>query len=133
MGGYGTFVHAFNRPERFAAMGAFSAAVSLNPAELAGGKDQPIEERYEPRKLASKLHEEKRNFPKIYIACGDKDPLYKDNVLFKDELISYDQDVTWVSIPGYGHEWRFWNLIVEKFLDWIPRSDYYSKMGKRQI
>ena len=42
-------------------------------------------------------------------------------------------DVTWVSVPGYTHEWRFWNLAVEKFLKWIPRTDGYVSAGARQI
>ena len=42
-------------------------------------------------------------------------------------------DVTWVSVPGYTHEWRFWNLAVEEFLKWIPRTDGYAVGGKRQI
>ncbi|MGB8453001.1 MAG: alpha/beta hydrolase family protein [Anaerocolumna sp.] len=133
MGGFGTFVHAFNQPWRFAAMGAFSAAVSLDPAVLAGGENRPIEDNSDPRKLAKKLYEEKRKTPKIFIACGVNDHLYDSNVFFKDELIAMKQDVTWVSVPGYGHEWRFWNEIIEKFLDWIPRSDFYSNKGKRQI
>ncbi len=133
MGGFGTFINAFNQPDKYAAMGAFSAAVSLNPTLLAGGKDKPVEECNDPRKLAQKRKEEKKALPKIFIACGDKDALYEDNLLFKDELVSMKQDVTWVSAPGYGHEWRFWNEIVEVFLDWLPRSDFYAEKGKRRI
>jgi len=36
-------------------------------------------------------------------------------------------------MPQYGHEWRFWDIQVEEFLDWIPRTDAYAKTGKRQI
>ncbi len=133
MGGFGTFVHAFSKPEKYAAMGAFSAAVSLNPAALAGAKEQQIDDNIDPRSLAKKLYDENKKFPKIYIACGVNDQLYDINLLFKDELITMKQDVTWVSVPGYGHEWRFWNEIVEKFLDWLPRSDFYAKGGKRKI
>ena len=133
MGGFGTFVHGFNYPEKYAAMGAFSAAVSLNPALLAGGENKSVEDTYDPRTLANKRYQENRKFPKIFIACGDKDPLHEINVQFKDELISMGQDVTWVDAPGLGHEWRFWDEIVEKFLDWIPRSDFYANKGKRQI
>ena len=45
---------------------------------------------------------------------------------FKDMLAENHVDVTWVSLPGYTHEWRFWNLQVEQFLDWIPRTDGYA-------
>ena len=36
MGGYGTLVHALRNPEKYAAAGAFSAAVELNPKSLLG-------------------------------------------------------------------------------------------------
>ena len=51
----------------------------------------------------------------------------------KDYLKENGVDVTWVSVPGYTHEWRFWNLAVEKFLKWIPRTDGYVSAGTRQI
>jgi hypothetical protein len=38
-----------------------------------------------------------------------------------------------LSLAGYGHEWRFWDMQVEKFLDWIPRSDPCGLAGKRQV
>ena len=50
-----------------------------------------------------------------------------------DELKELGADVTWDEIEGYGHEWRFWDIEVEKFLDWLPREDAYAKKGKRAI
>ena len=41
-------------------------------------------------------------------------------------------NVDWVSVKDYEHEWRFWNLAIEKFLDWIPRTDEYSN-AKRKV
>lgn len=149
MGGYGTLVHALNNPERFAALGAFSAAVNLNPAALAnlgggeaGSTDEAAENvtsgnvnpQYDPGSLAEKIYKEGRKFPKIYLACGAKDFLYNANLEFRDKLKEYGADVTWFETPDHGHEWRFWNLVVENFLDWIPRTDEYAKGGaKRQI
>lgn len=149
MGGFGTLVHALNNPDRFAAFGAFSAAISLNPAALSnmgdGGAsdsealaakvmtDKPNPQ-FDPNSLADKIHEEGRKFPKCYIACGAKDFLYEANQQFRDKLIGYGADVTWFETPNHGHEWRFWNLVVEQFLDWMPRTDAYSVGGsKRQI
>jgi putative tributyrin esterase len=149
MGGYGTLVHALNNPERFAALGAFSAAVSLNPAALANIGDTKAEDtnevaesvtsgkinpQYDPSSLAESIYKEGRKFPKIYLACGAKDFLYNANQEFRDKLTEYGADVTWFETPNHGHEWRFWDLVVEKFLDWIPRTDEYAKGGaKRQI
>ena len=113
MGGYGTLVHALRNPEKYAAAGAFSAAVELNS-------------------LADKLIAEGKSFPKMYIACGEDDFLFETNKKFKDKLAAAGVDVTWDSLPGYGHVWRFWNIEVEKFLDFIPRTDAYAGI-KRMI
>lgn len=133
MGGFGTFVHALNRPKQFTAFGAFSAAVALNPSALLGGESKPIDPMFDPLTLARKIVENKGDFPKAYIACGEEDFLYKDNLQFQAQLIEMGADVTWVSLPNYGHEWRFWNLQVEAFLDWIPRTDEYATKEKRKV
>ena len=138
MGGYGTLVHALNHPERFRAFGAFSAAVQLNPEALVSGgaaatEQKPVDPSIDPQSLAEKLAKEGAAFPKAYIACGAKDFLYKANEEFRDKLKALGADVTWDEHPDYGHEWRFWNLEIEKFLDWLPRTDGYAKAGKRQI
>ena len=43
--------------------------------------------------------------------------------------------MTYEELPEYGHEWRFWNIEVERFLDWLQpiRTDAYAQEGKRQI
>ena len=134
MGGFGTFVHALNAPEKYCALGAFSAAISINPAELSGIKGVEINPRFSPEVLAEKLASSGAKFPKVYMACGAKDVLYNENKKFRDKLISLGANVTWDEMPEYGHEWRFWNLEIERFLDWIPRTDDYAKKGaKRQI
>ena len=82
MGGFGTFLHAFSNPEKYAAMGAFSAAVSLNPAILAGAKEQQVDENNDPSYLAKKLYNEKRKFPKIFIGLCACRILFKDIIFF---------------------------------------------------
>lgn len=133
MGGFGTLVHALSRPEKFCAFGAFSAGIALNSEIFNAGKNAKFEEEFDPLKFAKKLVKEGRKFPKAYIACGEEDFLYKDNVNFVNELTEMGVEVNWVSVPKYMHEWRFWNMQVEAFLDWIPRTDIYAKAGKRQI
>lgn len=131
MGGYGTLSHALSNPEKYAALGAFSAAVSLEGEMMeslsAGG------EVIDPVAAAKNSIGAGKRLPKMYIACGRKDFLIEANEKFRDELKSLGADVTWDEHPDYGHEWRFWNIQVEKFLDWIERTDAYGKQGKRQI
>ena len=144
MGGFGTVVHALNFPERFCAFGPISSSFQLiNPAALVGtmepnnlsayvmGDPDP---RFDTFTLAEKIAAEGKKFPKCYLACGKKDFLYEASVKFRDRLIELGCDVTWDETEEHGHEWRFWNLEIERFLDWLPRTDPYAMAGrKRQI
>ena len=60
------------------------------------------------------------------------DFLYEANKEFVKQLKALGLQVQTDFVPGYTHEWRFWNLEVEKFLDWITRSDAYAA-SKRQV
>jgi len=153
MGGYGTLVHALSHPERFAAFGSFSAAVRARKMSMTSfdpdllqkqhleekGKLPPLkalegeEAKFDPVALAEKIANQGKAFPKAYMACGGKDFIYESNVQFRDKLIELGADVTWDEIAQYGHEWRFWDIEVERFLDWIPRTDPYARLGKRRI
>ena len=134
MGGFGTLVHALSHPEKYAALGAFSAAIQLNPSSLSGGPDTGIIPDYDPETLADRLIAAGTAFPKTYIACGAKDFLYEANKAFCRKLVDAGVDVTWDELPEYGHEWRFWNIEVEKFLIFIEsvRTDAYAG-SKRQV
>jgi putative tributyrin esterase len=133
MGGFGALSHGLYHPEKYAAIGAFSAVTSIDSTHLAGGPMYAALSKIDPLSLAKKIKAEGRRFPKLYIACGEKDSICAADALFKDELVTLGADVTWESVPDYRHEWRFWDLQIEKYLEWIPRSDPYSKIGKRQI
>ncbi len=143
MGGYGALVHGLNFPERFAAIGTFSGAVALpteylrEAAELPGGTARTGHPEtalcLDPYALVDQLRSEGRKLPKLYMACGDEDFLYQSNCDFRDYLRSVNVDLTWESLEGYGHEWRFWNLEIERFLDWLPRTDIYGSRGRRKV
>lgn len=131
MGGYGALLHGLSNPERFAAIGTFSGAVMPvgSPEQVKKMVDGPLDVKW----LAKKAVEEGKKLPPLYITCGEEDMLYQVNTEFKDYLKELGIDVTWISVPGYTHEWRFWNLAVEEFLKWIPRTDYYAALGIRKI
>lgn len=131
MGGYGTLVHGFSSPEQYRAMGVFSVGGSLPPQKDENGNDLPQDPRWQPMVLAEKIHEEGRQFPKMYIACGEADPLYPSAVELQEKMKDLGADVTWVSRPGYAHEWRLWDEQVEAFLNWIPRTDFYAGSKRR--
>lgn len=130
MGGYGALLHGLSCPERFAAIGAFSSALEVSfKTEDGQQKDCGLDIYY----LTAKALEEGKKLPPMYIACGEDDFLYEMNRKYKDMLEEKKVDVTWVSLPGYAHEWRFWNMQAEEFLKWIPRTDGYAARGVRKI
>lgn len=134
MGGYGAFLHGLTHPERFRAIGGFSAGVDINPTSLAAdplGKPAKPDPEQDLHVLAKRIADADTSFPRIYTACGMDDFLFEANKSFAAELESLGADVTWKEVPGFGHEWRFWDQQVEQFLDWLPREDAYAKMGKR--
>ncbi len=140
MGGYGTLVHGLSFPERFAAFGTFSAGTKrvrmrdLAEKTIHGSIQQPAEPgEFDPETIARQNAAQGNKFPKIYMACGREDFVYESNVQMRDLLRSLGADVTWEELPDYGHEWRFWNIEVERFLDWIPRTDSYAAQGRRKI
>ena len=122
-------------PERYRAIGAFSAGLNINPAVFAadpmGQEQAETDPQYDVHVLAKKAAESEGGLPPIYTACGTEDFLLAPNQAFAVELAELGADVTWKEVPGFGHEWRFWDQQVEQFLDWIPRDDVYAKMGKR--
>lgn len=130
MGGFGALIHGLSHPEKYAAIGSFSGAVALHPG-IVGDLAKGIE--LEPEALVKKLIEEKKQVPPLYIACGEKDALYQVNCDFRESLESMGLEVTWVPHPDYDHEWRFWDMQAEAYLDWIPRTDSYAKQGRRQV
>ena len=117
MGGFGALYHGLKNPEKFRAIGAFSAAVGVPELKEYNLSDIPLSPEC---------------CPALYITCGEDDFLYKNNQEFIRHLDENKIDYTWVSEPGYEHEWRFWDLAVERFLDWMPRTDPY-KGTKRRI
>jgi S-formylglutathione hydrolase FrmB len=121
MGGYGALYNGLNFPERFAAIGGFSAGIRMPGAEPAPD---------DPEAAAKRILAEGKPFPKMFLSCGTADPLYAPNVQFRDDLIGMGAEVTWEESEGMGHEWRFWNHTVERFLKWIPRTDPYA--GERR-
>lgn len=128
MGGYGAMIHGLNHPERFAAIGAFSAAIGTeDEKETKVLKDGP----FDPYGLVRKNVKEEKKVPPIYFACGMQDMLWEKVVCYKDFMVKSGLEVTWVPVDGFQHEWRFWNIQIEKFLEWVPRTDMYAKDQKK--
>lgn len=136
MGGYGTLKIGLAYPERFKAIGIFSAAV--RPDRMPDFHDNNLDREIirdnlrrtigagelrdedNPYYLLEKQIKENKNLPAIYQYIGTNDFLYEMNLDFRKYLnekrinASYDE---WEGI----HDWHFWNVALEKFMDQIEK------------
>ena len=129
MGGYGALRNGLKHPEKYGRIGAFSAGVRIVERV---GEDSAFGRSLKdvfgqecagtPNDLfwaAQARKDSGRPFPPLYLSCGTKDRLYKDNVDLRDHLLALGADVTWDE-SEHGHEWAFWNRQIAKFLNWLP-------------
>lgn len=128
MGGAGALMHGLGNPEKFGAIGAFSPAITMKENEEENEWGMP-----DLRGLVQQKKSEGGTFPPIYMACGEEDSLYKDDKAFCQYLTENGIQTVWISESGCGHEWRFWDRQIERFLDWLPRRDSYAGRGIRRI
>jgi S-formylglutathione hydrolase FrmB len=130
MGGYGAVKLAFSFPERYAAAGTFSGAVRRDwgpakpddPHYLVFGDQPPGAVGNDVYALAAQARERSpAALPRIYQSCGTEDFLYRDNLRFREHLLSLDYDLTSDFRTG-DHEWGFWDNDVQRFLAWLEVS-----------
>lgn len=133
MGGRGTCVYAFNHPELFAGAAVLSASPrNFNQVEPGG---EAMYERmmksvinYEDREafmngpentwdLLDRLVAGKADLPKLYFACGEDDGLLPTFNTFRKHAEAIGLDAEFETIPGYRHEWRFWDLTIQHALE----------------
>lgn len=144
MGGRGTIKYAVNHPDKFAAAAVLSAA-PLDFDELRPGHEFPLLDTENERmkttlKNAGGLEAFKNSnenvwailkklantntLPRLMFACGEEDALLYDKFLeFKEYSSSIGLDAEWFIMPGYKHEWRFWDLAIQKALDFFGLKD----------
>ena len=140
MGGRGTCVYALNHPEKFAA----AAVLSACPRETEWIRDNdPLlwertkgcienrgvwdayQESYENTwRILDEAVQNKVELPRLYFACGLDDHLLPVYNHFKEHTKAIGLDATFEEIPGYKHEWRFWDLTIQKALDFFGLSEH---------
>lgn len=140
MGGRGAVKYAVNYPEKFAGA-AILSAVPVNFDEFCPGHDNPFLNPEDFRMkntlknsggLNSYIHSEENvwaildklapsgTLPKLFFACGENDALlYSRFLSFQEHCRSICLEAEWFSLPGYSHEWRFWDLSIQKALDFF--------------
>lgn len=125
MGGYGALAHGLGHPQSYRAIGAFSPGISFDQktAERIGHSFPPMMDLYE--QLNRDLQEGKR-LPELFMCIGDRDFLYEPVTGFHRYLLEKGVAHRYDEVPGYEHEWAFWEKELPLFLDWLPRTDAYA-------
>ena len=135
MGGRGACVYAFNHPEKFAGMASLSAC----PRDLLWCKenDPAMYKRLHAAAVPLyggdegfigsfentwRLVDEKANdpdLPKLYFASGTADHLYPSFVHFREHCEEIGLKAKFEEIPGYKHEWAFWDITIQHALEFF--------------
>lgn len=107
MGGFHSLYISANYPDKFGYVGLFSAAINRQ----AKGENASIYENLED-KLATQF----AKAPSLYfIAIGNKDFLYQDNVKYRQLLDKHGYKYEYMETDG-GHEWRNWRKYLNHLL-----------------
>ncbi|MGO4375574.1 alpha/beta hydrolase, partial [Paenibacillus sp. MCAF20] len=143
MGGRGTIKFAANHPDKFAAAAVLSAApVNLQNlteedllkddffarrmrgmVENAGGL-QAFKDSSENVWDILDSHAGSGRLPRLLFACGTEDAMiYENLLLFKKHADEMKLGAEFWTLEGYGHEWRFWDLAIQRALEFFGLED----------
>ena len=129
MGGCGSLMIGLSQPEKYAAIGCFSAGASnflpesLSPhySDLAFGKASFSGTYKDTFGSTMKILAENLPQPRIYHSCGSEDNLLKwahgTRDFFK-ALPGHPFDYQYFEGPGV-HDWYFWDQEIQKFLQFL--------------
>ena len=138
MGGYGAAFLGLKHYKRFAALGAFSAAVGFSrdseplPSGVAqssqtmqmmamfGDNGSDDRKARDPFQLIEKVPA--AEMPAIYLACGGQDFLVQQNRDFVALLAKKKVPYEYREISPRGHTWDFWDDQIQVFLDFLKRT-----------
>lgn len=136
MGGNGTLQYAAGHPEKFGGAAILSCAPRdlhqlakdledpefakmnyrlVNGIRNAGGMEGYLSS---PINVWDRLPEliERDALPPLYFCCGKNDFLYDRYQAFKEYAQMLGLKATFEEFDGFTHEWRFWDLTIQKAL-----------------
>lgn len=135
MGGRGTCVYAFNHPELFAGAAVLSAAPRdiewdrrENPQyfqrtqgsiDNRGGLENYVNSYENTWRVLDEAVKKGADLPRLYFACGKDDGLYNGYLHFKKHAKALKLNAAFEELSGYQHEWRFWDIAIEKALNYF--------------
>ena len=132
MGGFGALKLALNHPENYIAAASLSGALDpihfIDESEERAKEFTPIfgpkgslqRQRSNLAQLSTTVKNSKIASPSLYLACGDDDFLFDVNNKFTDHLTEISYDHVYDVDPGYGHSWDYWDLTIQRVLNWLP-------------
>jgi S-formylglutathione hydrolase FrmB len=132
MGGYGAMKWALREPWRFASAASLSGAVALShPSEYADPDfarltrsifgDTPTDGTGNDVLHLMRVADPTA-LPRLYVACGTEDFLYRSNLALIEAAKQSGADLTVDFGPG-DHEWSYWDEQIQKVLAWLPLND----------
>jgi putative tributyrin esterase len=140
MGGRGAIKFATNHPEKFAAAAVLSAT-PMDMSTMSADNECPMLNTHNERMrntlmnaggLEAFLNSNENvwvildklaktgTLPRLMFACGQEDEmLYQYYKIFKKHAQKIGLEAHWFDLPGYKHEWRFWDLAIQEALDFF--------------
>lgn len=119
MGGYGSFLQAFQNPASYAAVASLSGVMDLTRARDRYGISKALGE-FESREEAWRAvnpidlapNPAPKTFPALLLICGWEDRFFPDNEAIFEVLKSSGYDIRFLKAPG-THSHAFWKEYVE--------------------
>ncbi|WP_400229126.1 alpha/beta hydrolase [Methanobrevibacter smithii] len=136
MGGYGAIRNGLKYHDTFGYIGAISAAMLTDDLHNWGEGDDLLSSKsfaqscfgdlnkvigsdMDPKFLIDDLIANDIEIPKIFMAVGDNDFLYNENIDYYNYLKSRNVDVEFRCSSG-EHTWEFCNDYIKEFIEWLP-------------
>lgn len=150
MGGYGALRNGLKYNDTFGAIVALSSALVIEDApnrtndsiffierrdyaeSCFGDLNQLLESDKNPKFLVKQMKEQGKQFPKIFMACGERDSLLKVNKDMVEFLTKNDIEVTFKVGPG-SHDWDFWDNFIKEGINWLPAENKGSGINSGNV
>jgi putative tributyrin esterase len=132
MGGYGAFKWALSHPEQICAAASLSGALDRTQrmastekltqefAHAFGEPDGYPGSENDLLHLATSLAAGSKPRPALFQCCGTEDFIHPENLTFRDHLRSLGLSLDYHQHPGDGHEWAYWDRMIQDVIEWLP-------------
>ena len=104
MGGGGSLVLALKRPDLFSAVVAYGGNFIPHNPDDTNELRRKLSAEFSQYALVERRTDEIRANVRIRLVCGDQDEHHAENLKFKVFLEGLKIPVSWVSVPGVGHD-----------------------------